>query len=72
MSTMCINKIIFSKPNTYLLLFLPILTYFQNCYMLYASFACIFIAMMSPERVFACLKGDKGNLIKLSDAMFIA
>ena len=56
MSHMCINNIIFSKPNTYLVLFLSISTYIHN-FIIYASLACISAATMSPIESFADLKG---------------
>ena len=56
---MCINNIIFSKPYTHLILFLSFSTCIHNCIMVYASLACISVAMMSPIESFGSIKGER-------------
>ena len=59
MSHICINNIIFSKPNTYLVIFLSISTYIHIFIMVYASLACISAAVLSPIESFEGIKGDR-------------
>ena len=56
---MCFKNIIFSQPNTFLILFLSVSTYIHNCIMVYASLACISVAMMSRIESFANIKGER-------------
>ena len=57
-SHMCSNIQIFSQPNTYFLIFLSLSTDICNCIMVYASLECISVAMMSPIKSVADMKGE--------------
>ena len=61
MSHMCIKNIIFSKPNTHLILFLSISIYIHNCIMVYASLCARmhFRCQDVTNREFADIKGER-------------